>query len=143
MHESGADEICNARATEAGLPGAGTYKAWLSDGALNPNERFARSLVDPYVLVDGTVVAANWGDLIVSPLASPINLDENGLLSPNLAVWTATATNALQSGTFCADWTDGTSGTAEAGNSSATVDWSTATGALGCAGPARLVYFQQ
>lgn len=70
---TGADEICQHLATSAGLPGK--YLAWLSDATESPATRFIQSTV-PYVLVDGTQVAADWNDLIGAIIDAPINKDE-------------------------------------------------------------------
>ncbi len=61
---SGADAICNARAAEAGLPGAGNYLAWLSDDILSVNDRFTRGFNNNYVLADGFVIVGDWDDLV-------------------------------------------------------------------------------
>lgn len=83
---SGADAICNVRATGAGLPG--TYKAWLSDSTASPSTRFTRSTV-PYVLVDGTLVALDYHDLTDGSLDSAIFRTETGSTYLSL-VWSAT-----------------------------------------------------
>ena len=58
----GGDAICNARAAEAGLPGA--YEAWLSIGGTGNSaaERLNQAAV-PYKLVDGSTVANDFADL--------------------------------------------------------------------------------
>lgn len=73
----GADAQCQASAAEAGLPG--TFMAWLSAGAAaQVVDRFS---IDggPFVLVDGTEIAADWADLTDGTLAAPILLDAAGL----------------------------------------------------------------
>ena len=91
----GADNICNARAQEAGLPG--TYTAWLSTSAA-AKDRVTHSAV-PYVRTDGQRVADDYADLIdcTNPecLQAPLSTDETG--SPALATWawTGTQTNGL------------------------------------------------
>ena len=77
---AGADAICNVRATEAGLPGAGSYMAWLSAGGVSPSSRFTRAAV-PYKEVDGTTIADDWNDLTngdPSCLDATITLTEGG-----------------------------------------------------------------
>lgn len=107
---AGADTKCQARATAAGLPG--TYKAWLSDNTGSPSSRFTQS-ANPYILVDGTKLANNWGDLIDGTLLSAINKSELGgaggvgtVGCPGASVWTNTNTNGTQlnGGSSCNNW---------------------------------------
>jgi hypothetical protein len=72
----GADAVCQSDAAAAGL--SGTYRAWISDASSGPANRFVRSNSEPYVLVDGTVVANNWADLTDGTIQAPIDLDEYG-----------------------------------------------------------------
>ena len=94
---AGADAECNARATEAGLPGV--YRAWLSAGSLNPNtgpRAFTRK--GPYVLPQDAVtgetfvVANNWADIIDGNLDHAIDRDEAGNQVSGRA-WTGTDPN--------------------------------------------------
>ena len=71
----GADRICNARASAAGL--VGSYQAWLCDGVTAPADRSVRATV-PYVRTDGALIAFNWTDLTDGEIANPINRDEFG-----------------------------------------------------------------
>ena len=125
---AGADEKCNALASDAGL--TGTYMAWLSDTSASPATRFTKSSTVPYVLVGGTVIANNWDDLITGGLRTqfPQWSTESGyFLTPfdsdggsSYEVWTSTLTD----GTFnesdnpyfcsssCNDWTLSSSATA-------------------------------
>jgi hypothetical protein len=103
-----ADGICQQRATDAGL--SGTYKAWLSDEFESPSLRFSQSAA-PYVLTDGTLVAAGWSDLTdcTNPncLHHPINLDENQAPAAGDYAWTGTTETGevdLAEGT-CVGWT--------------------------------------
>ncbi len=116
---AGADAKCQALADAAALPG--TYKAWLSDSTGSPSTRFTQSTV-PYVLVDGTVVANDWADLVDGTLAHAIDKTELGGAPPvgntscagggYATVWSATS----QSGTLasasltCSNWTATTGG---------------------------------
>jgi hypothetical protein len=108
----GADMRCQERAAAAGL--SGQYKAWLSDSRSSPSTTFSR-IADPYVLVNGAVVADDWADLTSGTLRHAINLTESGGTPPNGAapcqmpsVWTATAaTGDLDDRSdTCGDWTD-------------------------------------
>lgn len=84
----GADTICAGRATAAGL--TGTFKAWLSVTGDGPSTRFTQSAL-PYGLVDGTIIANNWSDLIDGTLAHAIDVDESGHVTVS-DVWTGTTT---------------------------------------------------
>jgi len=109
---------CNARAQEAGLPGVGTYKAWVSRG---PDTEARDVLVHsplPYVRVDGVRVADNWDDLVDGTLQAPISFYETGELVVNTThVWTGTradgslATNAGGFDLACLHWANEHSGT--------------------------------
>ncbi len=92
---AGADQKCNALAATAGL--SGTYMAWLSVGTESPSTRFTRSTV-AYILVDGTVVADDWDDLVDGALLSPILQSETGVdhpQEPYPQVWTNTTVDGL------------------------------------------------
>jgi hypothetical protein len=106
---TGADMICQAEASVAGL--AGTYMAWLSDSAEGPDTRFVKSTI-PYVDVNGTRIAANWNDLTDGWLDNPISVAPNGshVFAP---VWTNTRENGEplnyrgnSASDSCYDWTE-------------------------------------
>lgn len=98
----GGDAICQTRANAAGL--SGTFLAWLSDPGASPAGRFAQSTV-PYVMVDGTQVAANWADLTDGTLEHAIDRTELNTLYEG-AVWTATQPNGTFAGSVsCNGWT--------------------------------------
>jgi hypothetical protein len=84
---AGADATCQALADAAGL--TGTYKAWLSDTTASPSTRFTQS-ANPYVRVDGVIVADNWADLTDGTLDATISRDEHGALTAWTSVWTST-----------------------------------------------------
>lgn len=88
--------------------GAGTiWKAWISDSVAPPIPiRFTPSN-GPYVLaVSGTLVAANFGELVSGTISHPIDEMENGMTFPGAKVWTGTdAVNAVPSANNCNDWT--------------------------------------
>jgi hypothetical protein len=71
----GADEKCQTLAAAAGL--AGTFTAWLADAHDGPSVRLPHASV-PYVLVDGSVLARDWDDLVDGTIATPIALEERG-----------------------------------------------------------------
>ncbi|MFC2031659.1 hypothetical protein ACFLWA_13145 [Chloroflexota bacterium] len=117
---AGADAKCQELADIAEL--GGSYRAWLStDGDGNSAaERLTHSPA-PYVLVDGTVIANNWTDLITDKdpnandkeglyLRAPINLNENGVTVTG-QTWTATRVDGMFSGSHCSSWTTADRGT--------------------------------
>lgn len=72
---AGADTICRTHA--AGTHFTGVFQAWLSDSTGSPSTRMMHGTGD-YVLVDGTVVAHGWDDLVDGQLEHSVNLDETG-----------------------------------------------------------------
>ena len=106
-----ADAICQAAAVAAGLDRGNPYRAWLSGvtsaGVVSPATRFQQAAV-PYVLVDGTPVAANWADLVDGTLLNPIDRDEFGdpvLGEPKFDdVWTGTQADGHASSHRCNEW---------------------------------------
>jgi len=73
----GADAICADLADTAGL--GSNFMAWVSsaDQGVSVADRFEPH-DGPYVLLDGTPIAADWDDLIDGTLDAPILLDEYG-----------------------------------------------------------------
>jgi hypothetical protein len=116
---SGADSICQHRAGpgQGNLPGI--YKAWLSNGtgpnSPAPANRFRHSQ-QPYRLVNGDPVAANWADLTTcagSPsvcIDNPINISETGGSLESAQVWTYTLPDGtagdshIASASTCRNW---------------------------------------
>lgn len=118
---TGADLYCESLARAAGL--RGDWMAWLSDSRLDAGGRIPGSS-DPYVLVDGTRVAANfdvfrthdYDNLDAIYLEHGIELDEYGQAPVRgtacsefpavLPVWTSTITTGWwDSEAVCDDWT--------------------------------------
>ncbi len=90
---AGADAICQAEADSAGL--SGTFKAWFSDSTTSPDNSFTKT-PGPYRLVDGTLVAADWHDLIDGTLEAAIDVTASGrpiISSRPLSAWTNTVFN--------------------------------------------------
>ncbi len=146
---SGGDAYCQSLAGAAGL--SGTYFAWLSDNTGTPAERFSQSTV-PYHLVDGTLIANNWADLIDGSIANPINLTEQGNTPPDsssVCGYTTTVwSNTLSDGTIfsvsnhCTDWTG--AGVASWGRWTAiTGNWSRACNGGSCTSVSNLFCFEQ
>lgn len=146
---TGADEFCQERAEAAGLPGR--FVAWLStgDSKTQARKRLENSEV-PYQLVDGTVVATGFEDLVDGTLAAPINLDEFGVTrNVTNGVWTGTAADGTGAGTFngsarCNKWVSSSSGNSgRVGTSSATNNnWTNTGNNVNCDQPLRVYCFQ-
>jgi len=99
---AGADSLCRNLAVAAGR--SGTFKAWLSDSNTSAATRLTHATM-PYVLVDGTVVAANWDGLTSGSLQHAIDRDETGMHSNSL-VWTGSTPDGslLHASVTCMDW---------------------------------------
>jgi hypothetical protein len=65
---TGADAKCQALARAAGL--AGTFKAWLGNATVSASSRLTHATV-PYKLVNGTVIANDFTDLITGKPNEP------------------------------------------------------------------------
>lgn len=106
----GADAMCQVAAADAGL--SGTFTAWLSDAHDGPAVRLSHESV-PYVLVDSSVVARDWEDLVDGEITTPINFDETGtpvtgdcgsrVWTNTSAVGTPAVSDALEFA--CYEWT--------------------------------------
>ena len=105
---AGADATCQALAGAAGLAGAPTFRAWLSDGKSPVTDRVTPSL-GAYVRPDGVQIADHWHDLTDGTLDAPIAVDETqqSHLGDDLSyVWTNVATDSgFASHTACEGWT--------------------------------------
>ncbi|MBU1104057.1 MAG: hypothetical protein KJ600_05875, partial [Nanoarchaeota archaeon] len=84
---------------------SGTWKAWLSNSTTSAFDRLHHSSV-PYVLVDGTVVADNWNDLIDGTIQHGINMLPTGQTLPfSTYAWTGTNFDGSSANDNCNDWT--------------------------------------
>ncbi len=148
---TGADGICQARATSASL--GGTWKAWLSSSTVNAASRLTQFTTGQYKLIDDTPVANSWADLIDGILLYNIDIDETDNFvpsSPTRQTWTNTNTNGTRAGstlsTTCSDWTS-TSGTSRYGDGDRTdAQWTYRTGGAGdsnCTSSFRLYCIEQ
>ncbi len=117
---AGADARCNSLAVAAGR--SESYIAWLADATTSPAARLPQDK-GPYVLVQGTVVAASWADLTDGTLLVPITRSESGVQLGGGSVWTnvaidGTAASAAPS-SHCGGWVSNASfeagGTGNAG----------------------------
>lgn len=102
----GADYQCRHRATKMFLPNGERYRAWISTSEVDAADRLYHAR-GPYLLLDGTQVAASWEALITGPLDHPIDLTELGE-TINLGVFTGTLPDglAVPKSSHCDDWTD-------------------------------------
>lgn len=101
------DAVCTVAADAAGL--GGTWVAWVSTAASTALTRLtvgANNGAATWRKVDGTAVFASVA-AFTQPLASPIDIDENGLPVPDEHVWTATHVQGTHDGPDCAAWTSG------------------------------------
>ena len=151
---AGADALCQGLAQDAGL--TGTFRAWLSDNNSSPATSWTNVSVGPYALVDDTVVANSWADLVDGVLLASIDLDEDGVLAgagndtcdfSSNVVWTnTTQTGALNSGTLdCGNWNDAGSAAGSAWGLGGRTDtgWTQACSGGNCGGSAHLYCFEQ
>ncbi len=112
-----ADARCVKAASSAGLCGAGavcppdSWRAWIASSAADdPESRFTKS-TQPYILLNGTVVANSWNDLVDGTVTQPINLSEVGN-TVGWNVWTAVDELGQYDATYgsCSGWTSDASG---------------------------------
>ncbi len=89
----------------AGLQRFDTFRAWLSTAETAAASRLLQSQ-GRYVLVNGLVVAENWGGLVSGTLLHPINVDENSQ-TQTLRTWTGTLFDGQPAfgSDFCDGWT--------------------------------------
>lgn len=137
---AGADALCTAEAAAAGLDGV--FKAWLSTRSSSVADRLEHS-DQPYMLVDGTVVAVDWDDLVDRALLARIGRDANG--QPHTDdVWTGTLwTGASYPTDDCEGFTSGSTGHSLCGASTSTTMTWTEAQTPACDTPLRLYCFEQ
>jgi hypothetical protein len=111
----GADTLCQQVATTAHF--TGNFRAWLSDSTGSPLSRMTQGTGD-YQLVDGTVIAHGWDDLVDGQIDHTVNLDETGAVHTGgfgcmgqISAWTGTDFDgtAYTEGTLgnsCGNWDD-------------------------------------
>ncbi len=101
----GADAHCQRIADQQAL--GGTYRAWLSDALESPSTRFVHGTRD-YELLDGTLIAEGWADLVDGSLRAGISIteDESIAFDP-IEVWTNTRADgtAVDASVSCEGWT--------------------------------------
>jgi hypothetical protein len=122
---AGADAICQAEATAAGL--AGTFKAFLSDNKTSAADRMTHSSI-PYELVNGTPIAADWQDIVDGIIDNPLNITASGATVSGY-VWTGSNSDGSKAyGLTCDNWTLGANSLylgarGNAGDPRAWLDW--------------------
>lgn len=157
-----ADTACQNMANAAGLPGI--FRAWVSTTANPVTGRFTHS-TDPYVMVNGTMIASDWTDLTDGNLAATLDRTEAGNVLPNTGITTChgsptcfqtfTGTNpdgtAFPSDDQCLNWTTrifdaggGNVNTFSGGDSTmAGREWTLRASGFRCDYQARIYCFQQ
>ncbi len=100
---AGADNICMARAREAGLPG--TWRALLSTTGMNARDRIHYNWARLETM-DGRVIALSKDDLWKGSIRAPIKTTETGATLAGAMVWTGTLADGTHLGS-CENWTMG------------------------------------
>lgn len=95
------DELCQARAGQAGL--TGTYRAWLPSGGRVAADKIADAR---YVRTDGVVIARSRADLLDGTIENPLNRDERGEQVGG-DVWTGTLSTGAEAPDTCGLWSIG------------------------------------
>ncbi len=150
---AGADMVCRARATAAGLTDANLFVAWLSDSS---NDAYCRihqmsgtkasncgglpslpSFAGPWARTDGHPFGEKIHLLlgIHGVIYIPALLDEYGATAPSTRVFTATDSNGEYDGAAsagCSDWTSADPLMVPGGDTLRTTQSWTRTGQIGC-----------
>jgi len=142
---AGADAKCQTSANRASL--GGTWKAWLSDSTTSATLRLEQDYFFQYELLNGSVIAANWADLIDGSLQNSINVDQNNQLSQATAsAWTGTGRDgASLSSNNCSGWSQSATAFLGLKGSSASKisDWTNGTTIGRCDNTESLYCFEQ
>jgi len=105
---AGADAICVAAAAAAKLDNAGSFLAYLGDGAAAPATRFVDGLADkgfPYARRDGQKLANDLDDVFATGLRVPLVITELGtVLPPEQYAWTGVDIHGQPGGAHCEAW---------------------------------------
>jgi cysteine-rich repeat protein len=139
---AGADLLCDLYAANAGMEGE-SFRAWLSDAATGPADRFDAEFTGAYKLIDGTVVAGEgWQSLTSGSLAHAIDRNATGGLVGGTA-WTNTLVDGTPaSADDCMGWTT-TSGTGAVGGvAEVDAQWTDLGGGQFCNSPMHLYCFE-
>ncbi|HEY0137078.1 MAG TPA: hypothetical protein VGB85_23505 [Nannocystis sp.] len=105
---AGADATCVAAAAAAKLDNAGSFLAYMGDGAAAPANRFVDGLADkgyPYARRDGQKLANDLDDLFDIGLRVPLVITELGTtLPPEQLAWTGVDIHGEPGGAHCEAW---------------------------------------
>ncbi|MFZ5443160.1 MAG: hypothetical protein ACOZQL_24340 [Myxococcota bacterium] len=137
----GADMRCNTAAQAANR--GGTWVAWLSTSSIPAPSRVTSNGPWYTEQADGglTLAFRNSANLSTTPL-SDLAVDETGRATTN-AYWTGTRGGGEPSGSHCADWTAGSSGTGTVGNGAAGGTTWTDNGTVYCYSTRALLCLEQ
>ena len=141
----GADKLCAASATAAGLGGA--WKAWLSTSQVNAIDRLADA--GPWYLVDRcTLVFGGKAAIVAGGPAAAIDRLADGSQAPPVNLWTGTKKTGVKDDFTCNDWTNdqpihGYEGTVGTGDDTFFAGAWTDTATNPCRLSAALVCFEQ
>lgn len=136
---SGADAICQARATAASLPG--TFRAYLGTGSATAISRLGAT-ASGWVRTDNKPFANSQADLGAGKIFYPPNRSETAAVVES-TVWTGASNNGTSIVTStCANWTDGTAAmTGNSGSNDYTTFGWVSNGGGTCSSPQPLYCF--
>jgi hypothetical protein len=99
---SGADARCSAHASSQGL--GGRWRAWLSDSS-HPASSRVYPAKNGYALLDGSVVAKSYRELLSGSISHPIDRTEANapITDGNTEVWTGTGLGNDGNVGYCSD----------------------------------------
>lgn len=133
---AGADAICQARASAAGI-GGGTYRAWLSSSTVDAKARLGANR--GWRRMDGSILADDLASSTIPNLLNSVRYDENGAtISPNFAYFTGSGVSGTYGGSSCTDWT-ATTGNGQTADSRLGVSGWAYSGIASCASQAHLL----
>ncbi len=106
---SGAHLKCQTLAEAAALTDAKLFRSWLSDETHSPSTQFSGVgvLDEPYILLDGRIVAATFEELVENGPRTGISVTESGVKVVNTLVWTNTSAfgEPFSASNHCNAWT--------------------------------------
>ncbi|MFT4572445.1 MAG: hypothetical protein ACI8TX_003642 [Hyphomicrobiaceae bacterium] len=108
---AGADALCQARGDASPIAGmAGrTWQALLADSSQGPDDRWIEQSSVPYVMLDGTQLAADYAGLMSGDLATMPDIGSDGLDAETFFIWSGTHNGAASAGAAsdfnCNGWT--------------------------------------
>ena len=105
---AGADAICEATASAAGLPSPDKFLAFLSDDTTAAADRF--TIPGPWNRVDGNKLADSVADFTSFSIVSDLRYSDGTAVATTETAWTGTLGSGAQSTQNCANWTSPSSG---------------------------------